>query len=186
MLCQTTDSGSNNNTLAATIHKRFLEISEEDGEDYCWDPHCNHIRCFCHKVALIVNAGMAALGISAPPPPLLKESILGVFPIDNNLQTIPEEPDDDLFVQSDLSETSDALNFEDPYDEANITGLTVSEHWYEDEDAVGHAVPPPAPSLPEPSRPHSTKSTLPQTNRTPSNNLNSLLKKVRLCFSGIS
>jgi hypothetical protein len=50
-----------------------------------------HIRCFCHKIALIVNAGLAELGIVAPPPAKIKESILGTFPYADNMETILEE-----------------------------------------------------------------------------------------------
>ncbi|PLW24626.1 hypothetical protein PCASD_06206 [Puccinia coronata f. sp. avenae] len=43
------------------------------------------------KIALIVNAGLAELGIVAPPPAKIKESIRGTFPYANNMETILEE-----------------------------------------------------------------------------------------------
>ncbi|KAA1115025.1 hypothetical protein PGT21_029691 [Puccinia graminis f. sp. tritici] len=46
-----------------------------------WDPSTMHIRCFCHKIALIVNAGLAALSLKTLPPGKTKESVLGFFPV---------------------------------------------------------------------------------------------------------
>jgi hypothetical protein len=90
MLCQTTDSGSNNKTMAQEMHKQFLE---QDGlSSYKWDPHTMHIFCFCHKLALIVNAGLAALGVKAPPPLKVKQSDRGHFPI---IETITEEEEEE-------------------------------------------------------------------------------------------
>ncbi|PLW50519.1 hypothetical protein PCASD_01419 [Puccinia coronata f. sp. avenae] len=43
------------------------------------------------KIALIVNAGLAELGIVAPPPAKIKESICGTFPYADNMETILEE-----------------------------------------------------------------------------------------------
>ncbi|PLW39697.1 hypothetical protein PCANC_15869 [Puccinia coronata f. sp. avenae] len=60
-----------------------------------WRPVNMHIRCFCHKIALIVNAGLAELGISAPPPPKIKESVLGAFPFCDNMETILEEDEEE-------------------------------------------------------------------------------------------
>ena len=39
-----------------------------------------HAFCFCHKLDLIVNAGLAALGLKSPPPCSLKTSLQGNFP----------------------------------------------------------------------------------------------------------
>lgn len=53
-----------------------------------------HTFCFCHKLALIVNAGLAALGVKAPPPLKVKENDRGRFPM---IETIAkeEEPTED-------------------------------------------------------------------------------------------
>ncbi|KAA1067454.1 hypothetical protein PGT21_006058 [Puccinia graminis f. sp. tritici] len=40
-----------------------------------------HVLCFCHKLALIVNAGLKALSLKTLPPGKSKESILDFFPV---------------------------------------------------------------------------------------------------------
>ena len=92
MLAQTTDSASSNNTMASTI---FDILSEKNGSyAFDWRPENMNIWCFCHKIALIVNAGLAELGILAPPPPKVKESVLGAFPFCDSMGTILEEEED--------------------------------------------------------------------------------------------
>ena len=89
MLCQTTDSGSNNNTMAKTMHNQLNDL---DGmAKFEWDYRTMHIKCFCHKMALVVNEGLKALGLKAPPPPKIKQSFLGAFPYPNQLEMILEE-----------------------------------------------------------------------------------------------
>ncbi|KNE97937.1 hypothetical protein PSTG_08810 [Puccinia striiformis f. sp. tritici PST-78] len=46
-----------------------------------WDPTSMHIRCICHKIALIVNAGLAALSLKTLPSRKTKQSVLGFFPV---------------------------------------------------------------------------------------------------------
>ncbi|PLW32920.1 hypothetical protein PCASD_12484 [Puccinia coronata f. sp. avenae] len=55
------------------------------------NPETAHIRCFCHKLALVVDAGLKELGIKAPHRPKVRESMLGHFPLTNTLETIPKE-----------------------------------------------------------------------------------------------
>ncbi|PLW09996.1 hypothetical protein PCANC_19779 [Puccinia coronata f. sp. avenae] len=52
MITQTTDSGSNNGTMTAAVDWIILEKTGTD-----LNLTSNHIRCFCHKVALILTAG---------------------------------------------------------------------------------------------------------------------------------
>lgn len=92
MLCQTTDSGSNNKTMAQEMHNQFLE--QDSNAMYKWNPKTMHIFCFCHKLALIVNAGLAALGVKAPPPLKVKESDRGHFPIIATIQEDKEGVDE--------------------------------------------------------------------------------------------
>ncbi|KAA1070652.1 hypothetical protein PGT21_020081 [Puccinia graminis f. sp. tritici] len=61
-----------------------------------WDPTSIHIRCFCHKLALIVNAGLQALSLKTLPPKREKASVLGFFPV---LGKMVEEDEQDLSVQ---------------------------------------------------------------------------------------
>ncbi|PLW33010.1 hypothetical protein PCASD_14900 [Puccinia coronata f. sp. avenae] len=71
----TTNSGSNNQTLAAELNHIILKetstkLSLSD----------SHIRCFCHKVALIVNAGLQALLLSSKGLNKIKKATLGFVP----------------------------------------------------------------------------------------------------------
>ena len=89
MLCQKTDSGSNNNTMAKTMHNQLKDLGGM--ANFEWDYHTMHIKCFCHKMPLVVNAGLKALGLEAPPPPKIKQYFLGTFPYPNQLEVILEE-----------------------------------------------------------------------------------------------
>ncbi|OAV92304.1 hypothetical protein PTTG_27687 [Puccinia triticina 1-1 BBBD Race 1] len=91
MLAQTTDSGSNNNTMADKMYNLFY--SNEPPNADSWDPETMHIRCFCHKLALIVNAGLNSLSLKNLHPEKTKESVLGFFPI---LGRISKEDDEDF------------------------------------------------------------------------------------------
>ncbi|PLW19737.1 hypothetical protein PCANC_07675 [Puccinia coronata f. sp. avenae] len=86
----TMDSGSNNNTMAASlynlihrnnINKDHIESGTADLEESGWDPKTRHVWCFCHKIALVVNAGLKALSLQTLPPGKMKESVLGFFPV---------------------------------------------------------------------------------------------------------
>ena len=88
MLFQTTDSGSNNNIMDQIMHKKPYKL---DGSELDWDCDTMHIKCFCHKMELVVNAGLNKFGLKAPPPPKLKKAFLGAVPYANNLKPIAEE-----------------------------------------------------------------------------------------------
>jgi hypothetical protein len=94
MLEQTTDSGSNNNTMASSM---YTLLHNGDGStvtgDFEWDPTTMHIRCICHKLAFIVNAGLAALSLKTLPPTKTKESVLGFFPLLGQLTKETESKD---------------------------------------------------------------------------------------------
>lgn len=101
LLCQTTDSGSNNNTMAKTMHQK---LSDLEGSELPWDYDTMHIKCFCHKMALVVNAGLNELGLEAPPPPKLKKAFLGAVPYSNNLKPIVEEEEEEDIVDEEGSD----------------------------------------------------------------------------------
>jgi hypothetical protein len=61
MLGQTTDSGASNNTMAREMEVMFSEC--DDPID--WDSSKNHVRCFAHKLGLIVKKGLKTLGLAA-------------------------------------------------------------------------------------------------------------------------
>lgn len=59
MLAQTTDSGSSNPVLAKELETMFMDCDDP----VFWDSSRNQIRCYCHKLALIVKAGLATMGL---------------------------------------------------------------------------------------------------------------------------
>ncbi|POW11797.1 hypothetical protein PSTT_05062 [Puccinia striiformis] len=88
----TTDSGSNNNTMASAMYELIHGgNTSETADELEWDPTTMHVRCICHKFALIVNAGLAALDLKTLPPAKAKESVLGFFPVLGRLTEV-EEP----------------------------------------------------------------------------------------------
>ncbi|OAV97818.1 hypothetical protein PTTG_01326, partial [Puccinia triticina 1-1 BBBD Race 1] len=93
---QTADSGSNNGTMAAEVDRLILKNTGTD-----IDLSSNHIRCFCHKIALILNAGLKALDLSPSGLTKQKHSTLGFVP---GLDAIVEESNiiDDSGVVLDL------------------------------------------------------------------------------------
>jgi hypothetical protein len=84
-----------------------------------WRPETMHICCICHKIALIVNAGLAELGIVAPPPPKVKESILGMFPYANTMETILEEDKQELSGEENVNGSSNE-EFNEEHDEEEL------------------------------------------------------------------
>jgi hypothetical protein len=70
MLAQTTDSGLNNNTMASAMYGLLNDNwpEKQSSNAELWDPASMHIRCFCHKIALIVNAGLESLSLKTLPP----------------------------------------------------------------------------------------------------------------------
>ena len=101
MIFQTTNSGSNNNTMAKTMHQKLYDL---DGSDLYWDCNTMHIKCFCHKMALVVNAGLKKLGLEAPPPPKLKKSFLGSVPYSKKLKPIMEDDQEEDSVDEEGSD----------------------------------------------------------------------------------
>ncbi|KAA1112939.1 hypothetical protein PGT21_016147 [Puccinia graminis f. sp. tritici] len=57
-----------------------------------------HARCFCHKLALIVNAGLAALSLKTLPPGKSKQSVLGYFPVLGKVAEEDEANEDQAVV----------------------------------------------------------------------------------------
>lgn len=65
--------------MANEMHRQFKAHSGVKG-NYRWNPKTMHVFCFCHKLALIVGAGLTALGLKTPPPRKIKTAIRGQFP----------------------------------------------------------------------------------------------------------
>ncbi|KAA1134592.1 hypothetical protein PGTUg99_005802 [Puccinia graminis f. sp. tritici] len=57
-----------------------------------------HARCFCHKLALIVNAALAALLLKTLPPGKSKQSVLGYFPVLGKVAEEDEANEDQAVV----------------------------------------------------------------------------------------
>ncbi|KAI7967067.1 hypothetical protein MJO29_000344 [Puccinia striiformis f. sp. tritici] len=103
----TTDSGSNNFTMATEVDRLILKRT-----GVYLDLKANHIRCFCHKLALILNAGLQALSL-ATDRYLPSRETLGFVP---NLSPITEESSEieptDHFVVEDVV-LDDPLSFDE-------------------------------------------------------------------------
>ncbi|PLW50689.1 hypothetical protein PCASD_00718 [Puccinia coronata f. sp. avenae] len=105
----TTDSGSNNGTMAAEVDRLIykktgvrLNISQ------------NHIRCFCHKLALILNAGLKALELASEGITKTKKSTLGFVP---GLVSIDEAPEEVIDADKDNEYGSDDEDYLDRGDD---------------------------------------------------------------------
>lgn len=90
-----------------------------------------HIFCFCHKLALIVNAGLAELGVKAPPPIKVKSTSRGSFPAIGSIQ---EEEEEDL-----LEETTGPS---DGSARQTVIDDDVSDHEHDPQDLEGNITPP--------------------------------------------
>ena len=162
MLAQTTDSGSNNITMAKEMYDQLSNIP---GSSLGWNPERMHIRCFCHKLALVVNAGLKELGMKAPPPPKVKESILGHFPLESSLATIPEEEElDDKMLKV----------VEDDSADGNSDGSKEDQIYDDNEASSGDS------EDDQVTEPGKNESSQKSTNRHKSNELNDLTQSVCL------
>ncbi|PLW42214.1 hypothetical protein PCANC_12089 [Puccinia coronata f. sp. avenae] len=79
--------------MAKTMHNKLIKVG--GGTEFEWNCKTMHIKCFCHKMALVVNAGLKELGLEAPPPPKIKKSFLGSFPYSNTMERIDEEEEEE-------------------------------------------------------------------------------------------
>ncbi|KAA1137776.1 hypothetical protein PGTUg99_016176 [Puccinia graminis f. sp. tritici] len=99
----TTDSGSNNFTMAKGVSSIFRAVDSTH-----WDVQRTHHRCVCHVIALILGAGLKALKISKSV--VRPERSDQPFP---TLSTIVEVMDEDLededvvVIADDISETEE-------------------------------------------------------------------------------
>lgn len=124
MLAQTTNSGSNNPTMAAEMEKMFGE-AEQSVE---WNSGSNQIKCYAHKLAVTVKDGLKALGLTTghtkpttkpgPAPKVLHQkldtpSIVVEAPSDDEDE--PEEDDPDLAFENaeDLTASEAAIDHPD-------------------------------------------------------------------------
>lgn len=131
MLAQTHDSGSNNNTLAEAMNVRISKHCEDNNEVFNWNHKTHRVRCVCHKLALVVSGGLQALGIQAPPPPLVKSSMLGDFPIPTTtLQSVPEEEETEDGAEDVETDSPRDDDDADEVDDADLPPAVESTSWY--------------------------------------------------------
>ena len=85
-------------------------------------------------MALIVNGGLQALGIKAPPPPLVKSTILGEFPLDEHtMPSILEEDEEGADGKDQDHESKEDTNENASDDEVDLTDIAakdVGDAWY--------------------------------------------------------
>ncbi|KNZ51083.1 hypothetical protein VP01_40g7 [Puccinia sorghi] len=71
------------------ILKLWLPGTTKEALSYlAWECDKMHIKCFCHKIGLVLNYGLEKLGLEALPLPKLNKTFLGSVPYLNNLQPI--------------------------------------------------------------------------------------------------
>ena len=136
MLAQTTDLGLNNNTIVSAMYVLLNDNQhkKQSSNAKLWDPASMHICCFCHKIALIVNAGLESLSLKTLPPSKAKESILGFFPVLGTLAEEEETNDPSVTTKEnktvgatvDVDETVDS-NYGNAENEGSDAGSAVSE-----------------------------------------------------------
>ncbi|KAI7966513.1 hypothetical protein MJO29_002261 [Puccinia striiformis f. sp. tritici] len=130
MLAQTTDSGSNNNTMAKEMYDQLQSLPGAN-----WNPARMHIKCFCHKLALIVAAGLKELGMRTPPPPQVRRVVLGRFPLENTMETIAEEDEyDDEPVANGEEELEENVDEDEEIDGDDSDGDDKEEKSGDDEN----------------------------------------------------
>ncbi|POW18923.1 hypothetical protein PSHT_05241 [Puccinia striiformis] len=88
---QTTDSGSNNFTMANGVAAIFRDV-----DSIYWDVQKNHHRCVCHVIALILGAGLRALKLSKTieQTEVTESEIVEVFTVLNVSDEQEVDPDD--------------------------------------------------------------------------------------------
>ncbi|POV96722.1 hypothetical protein PSHT_11318 [Puccinia striiformis] len=148
----TTDSGSNNNTMASAMYELLQNTPDGHAQSTTWDPTSMHIRCSCHKLALIVNAGLAALSLKILPPGKTKQSVLGFFPVLGKLTEEDEPVELSVPLQDDGIITSQADNISTSVDSGSDYGNADDEISDCGEDSEAEEVEP-ATSTP-PTTPH--------------------------------
>ena len=152
MLVQTTDSGSNNNTMASAMYNLMSNSTRMKKSNHSnsvpseleWDPATMHICCVCHKLALIVNAGLKALLLQTLPPGKAKESVLVFFPVLGRLakEDEPEQSEQPALENKKESPLAkDDATWESDYGNANARMSDVGNETSEDTESNNDAGP---------------------------------------------
>lgn len=119
--------------MAQEMHRQFL--LEPNQPDYTWDPDRMHIFCFCHKMALIVGAGLGALGLKTAPPMKIKNALRGTFPDFNSTITEEGEEGEDPIPLSEIADVAEAPDDPESDEELSLQAV-VSRSEEEDEPVI--------------------------------------------------
>ncbi|KAA1134036.1 hypothetical protein PGTUg99_020013 [Puccinia graminis f. sp. tritici] len=156
-------------------------LNSTDGST--WDPTSMHIRCICHKLALIVNARLAALALKTLPLAKAKESVLGFFPVLGRLMEEKEEEGTEALKAPEV-EVLDG-----PEDVINIPDESDRDYGNADDEGSDYDVPNPALDDPSgdkgtPNQPSATSTkTASQNKHTKTSRLLELTNKVSMLLS---
>ncbi|POW20945.1 hypothetical protein PSHT_03023 [Puccinia striiformis] len=118
----TTDSGSNNFTMAKGVSSIFWEVDSTD-----WDVEKNHHWCICHVITLILGAGLKALQLSTEMIEELIEEDITV--VDDEITEVVEVDPDDAEPASPVPgwEWNTKNNDEEEEGEATGIGFTLKK-----------------------------------------------------------
>ncbi|POW14009.1 hypothetical protein PSTT_03304 [Puccinia striiformis] len=122
----TTDSGSNNFTMAKAVAAKFRATDSTS-----WDVVNNHHRCACHVLALILGAGLRALKLSTTI--VRPKRSDQAFPA---LETVIEEDEDEVEDDDgeDIEEVFENLSHEEVVDPDDAEAPSAEPGWEIDED----------------------------------------------------
>lgn len=142
MFASCSDSGSNNFTMAREMHRQLQDESIDANHQLAWEPTTMTIRCFCHKMGLIVKAGIDALGLK---PLFIRHSTLGRFPPVQHMAVINEQEEcstpghedddhndsdrDDADMESHYSDDSNASTADPEEPEEDLEQQDEPENW---------------------------------------------------------
>ncbi|POW15703.1 hypothetical protein PSTT_02010 [Puccinia striiformis] len=123
----TTDSGSNNFTMAKAVAAKFRAFDSTK-----WDVADNHHRCTCHVIALILGAGLRALQLSTKM--VRPERSDKTFP---TLETVTEEDEEE--EEDDSEEIVEVIDEESHEEEVDPDHAEpgLPEPGWEQDDADG-------------------------------------------------
>lgn len=136
MLASVSDSGSNNFTMAREMQRQLTEEGYKVDHILQWDPKSMSIRCFCHKMGLIVKAGLDALGMK---PRRVRHATLGRFPPVGVMAVIDEE-DEEVVDETEPSGSKYADSDDDESDDDDMISnhSSVSNNSKADSDQDPH------------------------------------------------
>lgn len=113
MLAQVTDSASSNVTMAHELSSMFLDA--KDSVD--WDSSANQIKCYTHKIGLVVKAGLKSLGLSAGH---IKPTTSPGITLPTPIMTLNEGNDNIQFDSSEDEEQEDSDPDQEGFDDNSL------------------------------------------------------------------